>query len=81
MMTPAQIMDAQQFFGRRMQEQGIAIDFYGATDNASRWIKIRATIVARKLEATIFGRRANGSFESYREVFERISGEPLEKTE
>lgn len=76
-MTPAQIMDAQQFIKKRMGEHGITIDFYGTTDNASRWLTIRAVIVSHKAQAKIFGRRATGSSETYREMFERISGEFL----
>lgn len=76
-MTPAQIMDAQYVFLKRLEGHGVAIHFYGVTDIDRRWTRIRAAIVGAKLESTLFGRKVDASFETYRQAFERASKQPL----
>lgn len=77
-MTPAKTMDIQQHFLKMLHKHGVGIDFYGVTDNERRWTRIRAAIVGNKIEAVIFGRRADGAFENYQQAFERASGQKLE---
>lgn len=79
-MTPAQIMEAQFFFQRRLREHGVTIHFYGMTDIPGRWDQIRAAIIGSHFEDKDFGSKG-GAKETYRDCFERIANEPLEREE
>ncbi|MDR5729467.1 MAG: hypothetical protein RB191_18795 [Terriglobia bacterium] len=78
---PGEIMDVQQTFQARLKKHGVTIYFYGTTTIESRWEQIRAAIIGSNFANTPFGKRADGSKESYAEVFERATGTPLIKQE
>lgn len=74
-------MDIQYVFQKRLKQHGITIYFYGTTSIESRWEQIRAAIVGSNFGPTKFGTRADGSVETYSEIFERTAGFPLTQSE
>jgi hypothetical protein len=72
-------MDIQYVFQKRLKQHGVTIYFYGTTSIESRWEQIRAAIVGSNLGPTKFGTRADGSIETYAEVWERTTGKPLQE--
>lgn len=72
-------MDAQDAIQGRLKKHGVTIYFYGTTTIESRWEQIRAAIVGSNFGPTKFGTRADGSIETYAEVWERTTGKPLQE--
>jgi hypothetical protein len=80
--TPAQIMDIQFRFAKRLQERGVTIYFQGSMYVPDRWKVIRATIIDYGLTDTPFrtpenGKRDDAKAETFSQAYERATGEPL----
>lgn len=74
---PGQIMDAQDLFQARLKKHGITIYFDRTSTIESRWAQIRAAIIGSNFRSTAFGKRADGTVETYAEIFQRAAGVPL----
>lgn len=70
-------MDAQDAIQGRLKKHGVTIYFYGTSTIESRWAQIRAAIIGSHLSGSAFGKRADGTFETYSEIYERATGTPL----
>lgn len=85
MASTAQSVSARNFRGPSIEEQtwiaralAKPAMFCGATTSESRIGTLRAHLVAHELGDAIAGRRATtGELEKWRQLFERVCGEPL----
>ena len=72
--------DQEAEFVARLRQHGRGV-YLGDTEPHQRRERIRVAVLSGRLEAAIFGRDTEGKPQTYREKFEEVFGEPLEKSE
>ena len=81
---PFQNFDAETYFARRLYEHGVPFIpgiYAGRTNQRERQERIRAAIVECGLANEHFGKRLNGTRETFQEAYERFYGTSLLPTQ
>jgi hypothetical protein len=68
-------LETETWLAERLKQHGC--DLYAAGPFAHFRDRLRATILANRMQAVIVGRNKAGTLENYAQAFERLYGEPL----
>lgn len=72
---------AESYFAKRIEEETTLQVFAGTTDPHVRRERIRSAIIECGLAETTFGKRQDGSRETFRQAYERYYAMPLQPSE
>lgn len=67
--------DAQLWLAEQLKQHGC--DLYAGDSFEHFSARLRATILANRMQAVLLGRNKAGALENYAQAFERLCGEPL----
>jgi hypothetical protein len=68
-------LEAETWLAERLKQHGC--DLYAGGPFEHFRDRLRATILANRMQAVLLGRNKTGALENYAQAFERLYGEPL----
>jgi hypothetical protein len=77
-MPPGPTIATETWIARRLNRPDL---FVGLTTPTDRRERVRETILAGRMAEAIAGKRRDAGCETWREMFARVYGEPLERAE